>query len=580
MNIKFWSSAAFVRAGILLSVIGLTCVIVIFLSSCSSGSKRHESEISTDSAAIAHGRLLFERDCGSCHSFNRDAIGPLLSGVTAEVSVDWLRKFIRNPGEVIHSGDERASALFASYKSVMPAFPNYTDEELDDVIAYLNTRRERPANRRPRHPDSLVDPIPEKIPMSNLVVGLKQIAEIPPSGDPPLRTRIAKLDYRPDTKALFVLDLRGRLYRLGEQGPELYVDMAALRPAFINTPGLATGFGSFAFHPEFGKNGLLYTSHTEGPAAGQPDFSYNDSIKVMLQWVLTEWKTDDPSAVPFKGNGRELFRVNMVHSFHGMQEITFNPLAKPGDEDYGLLYIGIGDGASVEFGFPELVHSPSKIWGTILRIDPSGSNSANGKYGIPSSNPFTGDEDALGEIYAYGFRNPHRISWTKAGQILSSNVGHHNIESLYLILPGHDYGWPIREGTFVMNSRQNMAEVFALPPDDANYGITYPVAQYDHDEGSAISGGYEYWGKEVPALKGKYIFGDIVSGRLFFVEMKDIRLGSQAPIKEFRVSLNGEIKSMADICGNMRVDLRFGRDADGELYIFTKPDGKVYRIIP
>lgn len=557
----------------------LLCASVIFLASCSSGSRSDEDGIATDSVSIAQGRVLFNRDCSSCHNFRQDGIGPHLAGVTEEVSADWLRSFIRNPDQVIHSGDERAQVLFASYKTIMPAFAQYTDEDLDDIIAFLNTRKEPVTRRRSMHPDALTDPIPEKIPMSDLVVGLRQIAEIPPSADPPLRTRIAKLDYRPDTKELFILDLRGRLYKLGKQGPELYVDMAALRPAFIDAPGLATGFGSFAFHPDFKNNGLLYTTHTEGPESGRPDFNYNDSIKVLLQWVITEWKTTNPSAVPFEGEGRELLRVNMVHSFHGVQEITFNPLAKPGDDDYGLLYIGIGDGASVEFGFPELVHSTSKIWGTIIRIDPAGNNSANGKYGIPAINPFADEEDALGEIYAYGFRNPHRISWTKTGQILASNIGHHNVESLNLIQPGHDYGWPIREGAFVMNARASMSEVFALPPDDEAFGVTYPVAQYDHDEGSAISGGYEYWGKEVPALEGKYIFGDIVSGRLFYVEMKDLRPGSQAPIREFRVSLDGETRNLAQICGNNRVDLRFGRDADGELYLFTKPDGKVYRIV-
>lgn len=579
MILKYLPLFTFHRAAGMQYFLGLLCVGLVFMTSCSSGSRSDENEIVADSASIARGRELFGRDCISCHSFAQDGIGPHLAGVTKEVSADWLRNFIRNPDQVIHSGDKRAQVLFTSYKTIMPAFSQYTDEDLADVIAFLNTRREQTAPTRSASPDALADPIPEKIPMSDLVVGLQQIAVIPPSADPPLLTRIAKLDYRPDTKELFVSDLRGRLYRLGEKGPELYMDIAALRPAFINTPGLATGFGSFAFHPDFKKNGLLYTTHTESPGSGRPDFSYNDSIKVLLQWVLTEWKTDNPDGIPFKGEGRELLRVNMVHSFHGMQEITFNPLAKPGDEDYGLLYAGIGDGASVELGYPELVHSTSKIWGTIIRIDPAGHNSANGKYGIPAANPFASRKDALGEIYAYGFRNPHRISWTRKGQMIASNIGHHNIESLNLILPGHDYGWPIREGTFVMNARANMAEVFALPPDDEAFGVTYPVAQFDHDEGSAISAGYEYWGKEVPALEGKFIFGDIVSGRLFYIEMKDVRLGSQAPIREFRVSLNGEIKNLPQICGNNRVDLRFGRDAAGELYLFTKPDGKVYRIV-
>ena len=139
--------------------------------------------------------------------------------------------------------------------------------------------------------------------------------------------------------------------------------MAKEKPKFIHKPGLATGFGSFAFHPDFQKNGLLYTTHVESPGSGKADFAYNDSIKVTLQWVLSEWKTETPNAFPFSGKSRELFRINMVGSFHGVQEITFNPLAKPGDEDYGLLYIGIGDGSSVEFGYPFLVHSPGENLG-------------------------------------------------------------------------------------------------------------------------------------------------------------------------------------------------------------------------
>ena len=67
-----------------------------------------------------------------------------------------------------------------------------------------------------------------------------------------------------------------------------------------------------------------------------------------MQWVLTEWKTENPGAATFSGTSRELFRVNMVSDIHGVQEITFNPLSKPGDEDYGMLYIGVGDGGSVE----------------------------------------------------------------------------------------------------------------------------------------------------------------------------------------------------------------------------------------
>ena len=124
--------------------------------------------------------------------------------------------------------------------------------------------------------------------------------------------------------------------------------------------------------------------------------------------------------------------------------------------------------------------------------------------------------------------------------MLACNIGQGNIESVNLIMPGHDYGWPIREGTFVSSDvNGNLGKVYPLPANDSIYKITYPVAQYDHDEGLAISGGFEYWGKAIPQLKGKYLFGDIPSGRLFYIEMADIKQGKQAPIKEWKILING-----------------------------------------
>jgi glucose/arabinose dehydrogenase len=297
--------------------------------------------------------------------------------------------------------------------------------------------------------------------------------------------------------------------------------------------------------------------------------------------VLSEWKTAEPGAFPFKGKSRELFRANMVGSFHGVQEITFNPMAKRGDEDYGLLYIGVGDGASVELGFPFLVRNEDKFWGSILRIDPAGNNSKNGRYGIPPTNPFAKSKNpnTVRERYAFGFRNPHRITWTKDGKMLASNIGHHNIESLYMILPGHNYGWPIREGTFVIKANENMSNVFTPPADDSVYQITYPIAQYDHDEGNAISGGFEYWGTALPELQGKVIFGDIVRGRIFYVETADVHIGKQAVIKEMNVSLDGRPTTMIELSGAQKVDMRFGRDHKGELYVMSKPDGRVYKVV-
>ena len=148
-----------------------------------------------------------------------------------------------------------------------------------------------------------------------------------------------------------------------------------------------------------------------------------------------------------------------------------------------------------------------------------------------------------------------------------------------MIMPGHFYGWPIREGTFMERFFNDKGKVYPLPPNDSIYHVTYPVAQFDHDEGTAISGGFEYSGTAIPQLAGKYVFGDIGTGRLFYVNMKDLRLGSQATIKKWNISVNGVPTTLAELCRDPRVDLRFGKDRNGELYLLTKEDGKVYKLV-
>jgi len=556
--------------------------LLYFLSRCHSGSSPESTAISSDSATIATGEGLFTKNCSSCHNFRRDGIGPQLAGITAELPVDRLSDFIKNSQEVIASGDERARNLFDKYrKAVMPSFAALKEDELNAIIAFLHTKKAAAPRKNKLNQNELTNPIPGSIELSSLVVNLWEFIQMPASDSSFPLAKITKLDYQPVTGDLFINDTRGKLYKLSNGRPVTYLDISEHRSKFINAPGLATGFGSFAFHPGFSKNGLLYTTHTESAGSAKADFSFDDSIKVAMQWVLTEWKTKDPASDTFKGQSRELLRVNMVTGIHGVQEITFNPVSKPGDKDYGLLYIGVGDGGSVENGYEFLVQSIERVWGTVLRIDPLGKNSANGHYGIPPGNPFVKNQNrkAVAEIYAYGFRNPHRITWTRSGDMLVSNIGQGNIESLNLVKPGHNYGWPIREGSFVSSDvNENLGSVYPLPSNDSIYNITYPVVQYDHDEGLAISGGFEYWGSSLSQLKGKFLFGDIPSGRLFYIDIADIKPGTQAPIREWKILINGLPKTLKEVCGNDRVDLHFGRDIRGELYILTKADGKIYKL--
>ncbi len=553
----------------------------MFLFSCKIRNTAGENLIAADTTSIAKGEKIFNKNCSGCHNFKRNGMAPHLSGLIGNVSLIWIRHFIKDPKEVIASGDNRAQQLVETYQTVMPSFPALGEEDINAIIAYINSKQ---GSLHPikEVPGSIKNPIPEPIQFSGLVAGLELVTQMPPSGDSgqmPL-TRITKMEDRPSNGGLFILDLRGKLYNLQNSKQAVYMDMAKLKPAFIHQPGLASGFGSFAFHPQFLKNGLLYTTHTEPGRSARADFDYADTIKSALQWVLTEWKTKDPNGFPFRGTGREILRADMVSPIHGFQEIIFNPLSKPGSEDYGLLYIGVGDGGAVENGYDFLTHNKGKIWGAVLRIDPAGRNSKNGKYGIPEKNPFAkNNPGALGEIYAYGFRNPHRITWSRSGQMLVCNIGQKNMESLYIVSPGQDCGWPIREGSFVNEPRTNLESVFPLKQDDSIHHITYPVVEYDHDEGLAISGGYEYTGNAIPLLKGKYFFGDIPTGRLFYTNMSEIKPGNRATIKELKVAFNGVVKTFHQLSGSNRVDLHFGRDHTGELYFLTKSDGKIYKII-
>jgi glucose/arabinose dehydrogenase/cytochrome c551/c552 len=539
--------------------------------------------IAADSATITGGELSFNKNCSGCHNFKHDGIGPQLSSITKKFPKDWLLRFIKNSSGVIASGDTQAVQLFNHYnKAVMPSFDGLSANELNSLLAFLNIHVQIASPSAEKSAKGITNPIPESIALSTLTVNLQLVTQFPPSSNKIPFTRITKLSFQPVSGNLFINDLQGKLYKMKADKAVVYLDMKSLKPKFINQPGLATGFGSFAFHPGFAGNGLLYTTHAESPGSAKADFSYADSIKVSMQWVLTEWKTYSPNADTFSGSSRELLRVNVVTGMHGMQEITFNPLSKPGDKDYSLLYIGIGDGGSVEQGYGFLAHSIEKIWGTIIRINPMGSNSSNGHYGIPSGNPFTNNSNnkLVKEIYAYGFRNPHRITWTQSGNMLASNIGQANIESINLVMPGHDYGWPIREGNFAFGGiSDNLGNIYPLPANDSIYKITYPVAEFDHDEGKAISGGFEYWSNAIPELKGKFLFGDIPSGRLFYTDVAAMHLGKMATIKEWKITINGYPRTLKEACGSDRVDLHFGKDMQGELYILTKADGKVYKMV-
>jgi mono/diheme cytochrome c family protein len=533
-----------------------------------------------DELSVQQGMQLFNTHCASCHNFNADIIGPNLAGITTTVGKAWLKDFIANPKAKIESGDERGQMLYAKYKSYMPAFGQFSEGELEALLGFVHKYSEAEKKSRVKRPGAITDPIPEKITESNLLLVLEEVVQVPPSaeGHPKARINTLRAFGTANGERLFIADLNGRLYEAQGSQVSTYMDMAQQMPRFINAPGFGTGLGSFAFHPNFVINGLLYTTHTEPAHTKAADFAVPDSLKSALQWVLTEWKAEDAAAPQFKGSHREVLRVDMLGTVHGFQELSFNPLAVKDNADYGLLYLGIGDGGAIYADQPQFVGRPDQIWGTVIRIDPLGKNSANGQYGIPDDNPFVEKETGLPELWAYGFRNPHRISWDPLDvqRMYVTNIGRHSVEEVNLVEKAGHYGWPNREGTYLFDAQANTEVVYPLPQDD--HGYLYPIIHYDHDEGNAISGGYAYQGK-LDRLKGKYLFGDIPRGTLFYAEVAGVQQGRQLPIKKMGFVLYGAATTFTDLLRGERVDLRWGLDSGGELYLFTKYDGKVYKVV-
>jgi glucose/arabinose dehydrogenase len=365
-----------------------------------------------------------------------------------------------------------------------------------------------------------------------------------------------------------------------------------------------SGFTYFAFDPEFKTNGIFYTVHSEKKSGfPKPDYpltkpvinSSGQVISSSHHSVISEWTADNPSANRFSGTFRELLRIEQPYVDHNMGQIAFNPNAQPGDDDYRLLYIAASDGGSD--GFPVSDTDPldmgqdlSTPLGAILRINPQGRNSPNRAYGIPDSNPFVNDDNpnTLGEIWSYGVRNSHRMTWDTKGDgiMLLSEIGQAFVEEINLGIKGSNYGWGEREGIWVINE-DNEDVLFPLPANDADFGFTYPVAQYAHPKGpGAIAGGIIYRGSAIPNLHGHFVFADFTTKDTWFhLPVDSLQLGQQATVFELELrhpSNPKSVTSFSAIIGNpgRRTDVRFGVDKDGEILVLSKQDGWVRRLIP
>src|SRR5688500_18995942 len=248
------------------------------------------------------------------------------------------------------------------------------------------------------------DPFPQPIAATQDVVRVNYVeyAQLPMDNGAP---RMMLLAAEPGGRRLFVNDMRGPLYSIANESvspkPEAKADKAVALYLNINDPkwsvsvqsqGSERGFQSFAFHPQFNQSGSrgfgkFYTYTDTTNTAPAPDFTPTGGNNTH-DTVLLEWTAKTPGAAAYDGSPpRELIRLRQPYANHNAGELAFNSTARAGSPDFGLLYIGIGDGGSG--GDPQgVAQNLGSAFGKIFRIDPLGKNGRGGKYSIPASNPF------------------------------------------------------------------------------------------------------------------------------------------------------------------------------------------------
>ena len=339
------------------------------------------------------------------------------------------------------------------------------------------------------------------------------------------------------------------------------------------------GLLGLAFHPDFKSNGKFYVAfsgHLDFDADLGKEFWWSHTNTV-AEFTASE---DNPN-VANPASMRIITATDWPQFNHNGHWIGFGP------DD--MLYISMGDGGyandwgighNVTEGNGQDLTTPL---GKILRVDVN--KSENGKnYGIPSDNPFVGNDDALDEIYAYGLRNPWRCSFdTGDSKLMCGDVQQNSYEEIDIIEKGGNYGWRKMEATHCFDYTKPDDHPADCETDD----LIEPVLEYsnctakpDGCKGISVTGGYVYRGANQD-WDGKYIFGDWSKS---FAQMKgQIFIGSPSDGGEWDM----EVAEVANMPGDVPYILAFAQDAEGEVYALTSvttgPVGSldtIYKIVP
>jgi hypothetical protein len=444
---------------------------------------------------------------------------------------------------------------------------------------------------------SPTDPFPTPIPASEGVIRVRvaEFASVPDVGGEAARMML--LVDEPGTRRLFVNDMRGLLYTVSYDGRTVtpYLDLNKLGVP-VQSMGRERGFQSFAIHPQFGQPGTpgfgkLYVWTDTTNTASAADFTPGGG-NATHHTVLAEFTARTPGAAAYDGGPpRELLRLEQPFANHNAGHVSFHPFAKPGSPEFGLLYVACADGGSGgdPLGLAQNLSSP---FGKLLRIDPLGSNSPNRRYGVPSANPFVGKSGVLGEIYAYGVRNPQRFGWDpRTGNLLLADIGQNIVEELSLVRAGSNLGWNRWEGSFGYISR----EAVDLTRRRSDPSVTYPVVEYGQIDpllqgNSAITGVHVYRDTAIQQLANLVLFGDFPSGEIFYIHADTLPNGGQDQIRRVLLHDGGEGKTLLQFIREKnarqgkppasRADLRFASASDGRVFLLNKHDGTIRLLVP
>ncbi len=412
----------------------------------------------------------------------------------------------------------------------------------------------------------------------------------------------------------FIGEQAGDVTIIDPAGKRIETPFLDLRPSMVTLLKAfdERGLLGMAFHPNFAANGLFYVTYSAKPRPGSPFTGETASTRRVSEFKVSA--ADPNRAEP--SSERILIELDWVNRKHNGGGLAFGP--------DGFLYIGLGDGGGVHgvpdvyvepadpantgqrvdvipedpFKIPERFHhydgyaqDLSLLYGKILRIDVD--RGAPG-YAIPPTNPFQGSGIGRPEIYAWGFRNPFRIAFDRAGNgdLFVSGVAESFWETIYRVDGPGNYGWAIREGTHCYDRARAFDPPKTCPRRGAlgepikdpiveypNWSVKRPEAKVAVEPlGTATLGGFIYRGSALPKLYGRMVFGDFSttikkpSGQVF-VATPPASWGALWPIERL-IEIDQRLHTLAE-------------DASGELYLLTTAkgiplgqSGKVWKLVP